>query len=122
LACARGSESQLNGGGGVNCDSVPALLGSPAYAAYEDVTVGGNVTISGFRSCWLGLIRTYVHGSVVFLNNVVADPDGNEIVTNMIGGDLFCARNTPKPQVGDSGGAPNFVGHKALGQCRRLAG
>ena len=111
---------QTHGGGGMSCSPLSALGGSPAYSTYEDVTVGGNVTIFALRSCWLGVIRTQVHGSVVFVNNVLGDPDGNEIVTNVIGGDLFCYRNSPKPQVGDSTGSPNIVGGRELGQCAHL--
>ncbi len=111
---------QLNGGGGVNCDSQPALQGSPYYGTYEDVNVGGNVTIVGMHSCWLGLIRTHVAGSVFYSNNVMADPDANEVVTNVIGGDLVCTGNSPAPQVGDSTGNLNVVGHMALFQCAGL--
>jgi hypothetical protein len=109
------------GGGGVNCDVV--LLGvSPAYATFEDVSVGGNVSISGWRSCWLGIFRSTVAGNVNFNDNVVADPDGNEVATDTVGGNLNCSGNDPAPQVGDSGGAPNAVGRKATGQCVSLTG
>ncbi len=105
------------GGGGVNCAPQAALMGAPAYATFEDVRVGANASISGWRSCWLGLFRTQVAGNVNFQDNVVADPDGNEVATNTIGGNLNCSGNSPAPQVGDSGGAPNSVGRKATGQC-----
>jgi len=49
--------------------------------------------------------------------NVVADPDGNEIVTNTIHGNLNCAGNDPAPQVGDSEGSPNQVTGRKTGQC-----
>jgi len=111
---------QTGGGGGVNCNAQTALQGSPAYATYEDLTVGGSMWILGFRSCWLGLIRDTVGGSVTFSNNVVADPDGNELVSNTIGSDLVCFANSPAPQVGDSHGARNVVGNRAYGQCRHL--
>jgi hypothetical protein len=114
--------AQSGGGGGVNCDSQDALMGSPAYATYEDVKIGGNANITGFRSCWLGLFRDEVGGNVNFHNNVVADPDGNEVATNDIGGNLNCSANSPAPQVGDSFGDPNMVGGKATGQCRGLTG
>jgi hypothetical protein len=112
---------QSGGGGGVNCDPQDALLGSPAYATYEDVSIGGNASITGWRSCWLGFIRNTVGGNVSFNNNVTADPDGNEVVTNTIAGNLDCSNNSPAPQVGDSEGAPNAAAH-ATGQCKKLVG
>jgi hypothetical protein len=111
---------QTGGGGGVNCDPKPRLQNSPAYADYEDSSIGGSLWILGFRSCWLGVIRDSVGGSVTFTNNVLADPDGNEIVTNTIGNNLVCFANSPAPQVGDSQGEPNVVGNRAYGQCRHL--
>jgi hypothetical protein len=39
-------------------------------------------------------------------DNTLADPDGNEYVTNTINGSFNCAGNSPAPQVGDSEGAP----------------
>jgi hypothetical protein len=55
---------------------------------------------------------------VNLLNNVVADPDGNEVVTNSIHGILNCSGNDPAPQVGDSEGSPNLVyGSRIGGQC-----
>jgi len=107
------------GGGGVNCDSQPALLGSPAYATYEDISVGGNATITDWQSCWLGFFRVTVGGNVNFTKNVTADPDGNEVATNTIGGSLNCSGNTPAPQIGDSGGALNTAA-RGTGQCAAL--
>lgn len=109
-----------DGGGGVNCDPQNALFGSPAYATFEDVSVGHNADIQDWRSCWLGLFRTTVGHSVHFRNNVVADPDGNEVATNVIGDDLVCRANNPAAQVGDSGGAPNIVLDHASGECASL--
>ncbi len=110
------------GGGGVNCDSQPALFGAPAYATFEDVSVGRNVEISHWNSCWLGLFRTTVGRNVSFHDNVVADPDGNEIQTNTVKGNLDCRNNNPVAQQGDSGGNPNIVLGKATGECATLVG
>jgi len=118
--------SQQGGGGGLNCDVV--MLGiSPAYSTYEDTTVGGSVSITGLRTCWLGFLDNTVGRNVTFNNNrtaVVEDtgPDGNEIAANTIRGNLRCANNDPAPQVGDSGLALNVVGHRATGQCASLKG
>jgi hypothetical protein len=104
------------GGGGVNCNPRHRLFGSPAYATFEDNAIGGEVSITGWDSCWLGFIRN-TSGDVTFSRNVVADPDGNEVVTNTISGDLRCSGNSPAPQIGDSGGALNTVSGHATGQC-----
>jgi len=105
------------GGGGVNCDPQPALMGSPAYATYEDNPIAGNVSISGWRSCWSGFFRNSVGGNVAYNNNVTFDEDGNEIATNTINGGLHCANNNPAVQFGDSGGDPNIVHGRVTGQC-----
>jgi hypothetical protein len=110
------------GGGGVNCDSQDALFGSPAYATFEDTSVGGTATIKHWRSCWLGFFRTTVGRSVDFRDNIVADPDGNEVQTNTVRGNLVCRGNSPAAQVGDSGGSPNTVLGRALGECTALSG
>jgi hypothetical protein len=115
-----GNLTILGGGGGVNCDPQSALFGFPAYATFEQVTVGKNATITDWHSCWLGFFRNHVTGNMTFNNNVTADPDGNEIQTNWIGGNLSCSGNSPQPQQGDSQGLPNIVGGKALGQCSGL--
>lgn len=115
------------GGGGVSCNPNPllsSLAGFPAppFAAFEDNTIGGTASVTGWRSCWLGFIRNTVTGNVNFNNNVTFDPDGNEVVTNTIGGNLNCEADSPNPQVGDSGGSPNIVAGRATGQCSGLAG
>lgn len=115
-----GNVVQLGGGGGLNCNPVTRLFGSPAFATYEDTIVGGNLSIAGWQSCWLGLFRATVAGNVSFFFDTTADPDGNEIATNTIGGNLTCWGNSPTPQVGDSGGVPNVVGGQATFQCASL--
>jgi hypothetical protein len=110
------------GGGGVNCAPQDALGGAPAYATFEDLSVGGNATISNWKSCWLGLFRTTVGGNVDFHNNVTADPDGNEIQTNIVSGNLDCHGDNPAAQQGDSGGNPNIALGHATGECATLIG
>ncbi len=109
------------GGGGLNCDPQDALFGSPAYATYEDNSIGGNAVITGWQSCWLGFIRNTVGRNVNFQGNSTFDPDGNEIVTNTIGGSLNCSGNDPAPQVGDSEGSLNTAA-RATGQCVGIVG
>ena len=110
--------TMTGGGGGVSCSgSLPPPLSGPPYGDFEDMIIGGNLTITGWQSCWLGFVRDAIAHNVNFNNNVTADPDGNEIVTNSIRGNLNCAGNSPRPQIGDSGGSlDNVFGH-AHGQC-----
>jgi hypothetical protein len=105
------------GGGGVSCASSPALGGAPPFGDFEDNTIGGNLTITGWHSCWLGALRNLVRQNINFHGNLTADPDGNEIANNSIGRNLNCTGNSPSPQIGDSGGGPNTVFGRANGQC-----
>lgn len=117
-----GNVTVTGGGGGINCDSQDVLEGSPAYLTFENVTIGRNASITGWQSCWAGFFRNIVSGNVTYANNLLFDPDGNEVATNSIGRNLNCLGNDPAPQVGDSGGAPNDVSGHATGQCAGLAG
>lgn len=110
------------GGGGVNCDSQNALFGSPAYATFEDTSVGGTVRIADVQTCWLGFFRNSVGRNVWYHGNTTADPDGNEVDTNTIQGYLTCTDDNPAPQVGDSGGFPNVVFGRATASCSSLTG
>jgi hypothetical protein len=112
--------TMTGGGGGVTCNDFLPVLGSPPYGDFEDITIGGNLTISGWQSCWLGAFRDTITGNVNWQGNVTADPDGNEIATNSISHNLNCAENSPNPQIGDSGGSLNVVIGRANGQCVNL--
>ncbi|HEV7193653.1 MAG TPA: hypothetical protein VGN35_10650 [Jatrophihabitantaceae bacterium] len=114
----KGDVKQNMGGGGYNCNSDSNLQGSPDYTDYEDNNVGGSVSVTKVQTCWTGFIRNQVAGSVVWNNNFAYDPDGNEITSNKIGGDLKCMGNIPAPQVGDSSGGPNLVAGMRTGQCQ----
>jgi len=84
----------------------------------EDSKIMGDTIILGYNGFWQGFIRNHTRGNVGLANNVVADPDGNEVVSNSIHGILNCFGNDPAPQVGDSGGSPNLVyGPRIGGQC-----
>jgi hypothetical protein len=137
----QGGVSETGGGGGVTCNptGIFAFFGSPAYSDYEDNSIEGNVTVSNLRSCWLGLARNRVEGSITLNNNRLADPDAVEILSNTISGNLTCRGNSTGPDkagnmydvwdsvdlspVGDiwpRGQTPNTVGGKRVGQCNRL--
>jgi len=94
--------------------------------AFKDNTVHGNVRLMNWRGGWMGAIRNDVSGYVVYARNAGNDPDANEIVHNMVGGNLGCWGNSPAAQFGDAAeGAPpgyaqNVVGGRAKGQCAAL--
>ena len=96
---------------------VPAGAACVTFNAIEDNVIHGGATISGYTGFWQGFFRNSVSGSVNFNNNTVVDPDGNEVQTNTIHGNLNCSGNDPAPQAGDSGGSPNNVTGQKTGQC-----
>ncbi|HET9897722.1 MAG TPA: hypothetical protein VFQ44_22560 [Streptosporangiaceae bacterium] len=115
---------QAGGGGGTTCrpHGVFRHLKSPVFSDYEDSFVHGTLVVRKLRSCWLGVIRNLVVGSVVVSRNRMADHDANEVVTNVVLRNLVCFRNHPRVQFGDSHGKPNKVSRHALFECsfRRL--
>ena len=50
--------------------------------------------VSGLTSCWLGVIRDHVERSVTLVNDLLADRDAIEVVSNRIGGNLSCSENS----------------------------
>lgn len=111
-----------------SADNTLTLAHLPVYSDVEDNTIGGNLTIDGLQSCWLGAFNNQVQGSFWFNNNTMGDPDANEVAENLVQGNMGCFGNepgTPPPgtamstgvQFGDSGAAPSIVGGWAFGQC-----
>ena len=107
--------------------------GGPGYSldpwipfSIKDDVIKGNVSITGLRTSWWGLIRSHVGGSVVLTDIQGADPDSNEVVANVIGGNLVCYGNSPAPHLGDAvEGAPpgygsNTVAGRGVGQCTAI--
>jgi hypothetical protein len=139
-----GSISEFGGGGGLSCNppksGIFAAVMSPVYSDYEDTAVGGGITVSGLNTCWLGLARVTVHGSVALRSNDLGDPDGIEVVKNHIRKNLSCTGNRHPAgppgtmPVWDSAEAnpsshaiyprisePNTVGGKRSGQCAKAS-
>jgi hypothetical protein len=122
----KGGISMWGGGGGVGCApnaALTAVLGMgpiPAFSSFENNRIDGGVSVSGYQSCWLGFIRNDSHGSVTFRNNILADPDAVEIATNTIHGNLRCSGNSAALLDVPSGGLPNVVSGRKLGQCSAL--
>ena len=113
--------SLIGGGGGVSCIPSPAVGGSPPFSDFEDMTIGGNLTITGLRSCFLGVFRVVITKNFELHDSVNADPDGNELADNSIAHNLNCNGNSPSPLIGDSGGGLNKVFGRANGQCANPA-
>jgi hypothetical protein len=129
-----GNVTVLGGGGGAGgasggCFSptaaIPApwseapglVAGGPQYTDFEDTSIGGNLTIVGQQTCWMGSLRNQVRGSLTYASDVTSDPDGMEINNNLMGGNMTCLKNDPAVQYGDSGAAPNLVGGLGIGEC-----
>jgi hypothetical protein len=92
-----GKVVQTGGGGGESCAGTPGVFGlfkSPQYSDYEDVSIGGKLSISNLSSCWLGVLRVHVAKGFTLNGNAMADPDAMEIGNNVIGGNLACNGNT----------------------------
>jgi hypothetical protein len=117
-----GNVVESGGGGGLNC-GVPttgifSLLQSPVFSDYENNTVGGNLTVTGLKTCWFGALRNKVSGNIVDTRNTMADPDGDEVHSNVARGNISCFDNTPAVQFGDGVNAvPNKVAGNASGEC-----
>lgn len=121
----RGNVTIQGGGGGVTCSPAPlwaedkaiAATQTPQYTDIEDSSIGGNYSVTNVSTCWNGTLRDQIRGNTDFSGNTDADPDGMEILNNLIGGNLACFGDSPHIQFGDSSAAPNIVSGNAYGQC-----
>jgi hypothetical protein len=95
----------------------PGLAGIPAFSGMDDNTIGGSLTILGVQTCWLGGARNNVRHDSVFIGNKTGSPDGDEVISNTVHGNIACFRNNHVVQFGDGGGTPNVVSGNALGEC-----
>ena len=114
-----GLVAENGGGGGVSCTpkGIFKLFKSPVYSDYEDNILSDSVSVTQVHSCWLGLLRNTVFGTLTFSSNKMADPDANEVLHNYVNRSLTCQANVPAVQYGDSGSSPNAVHGSASGQC-----
>lgn len=124
-----GSIRETGGGGGESCEETSGpflyIIGYPVYSDYEDSIVGKKLMVRDLTSCWLGIARVKIGGSMDILSDHLGDPDAIEILSNRIGGDLKCEDD--KQNVWDSWdftgelwpreAEPNTVTGKRSGQC-----
>lgn len=101
-------------GGG--SDSIPWTL--------KNSTIGGNVTMGGQTTSWIGVMFNRIGGNATFVGIKIVDPDGSGngmyISYNEVHRNLSCFAISPKVSAGFRPGAKNYVGHHALGQCKAL--
>jgi len=101
---------ETGGGGGLSCkppkSGIFAAIKSPVFSDLEDSTVGGNVTLSGLKSCWTGLARDKIGGNLTINNNTMADPDAIEILANSIAKNLSCSGNSHPSAASPPGAQP----------------
>jgi hypothetical protein len=117
-----GGNIVVSGGGTTVCFPPSGIFGEdfgfPPYSAVLDSTVGGNVVATNLDSCWWGMFRNHIGGNVVNENiTTPTNPDGNEVLWNIIQGNFICQGNSPANQYGDANSEPNEVGGNAIGQC-----
>ncbi len=123
-----GSVTEKGGGGGEVCEEpgpgIFATISNPVYSAFEDSDISENLTVKELRSCWLGLARLEVGGSVSLTSDKLADPDAIEILSNEITHNLTCSRDTNVWDSTDFTGElfprrleANTVGGRRSGEC-----
>jgi hypothetical protein len=116
-----GNVSYDGGGGGVNCTPGFGPFGFGVYSDAEDDIIGGNLTVSGLRSCWFGEFRDIILGNNSVTQNRFADPDATEIANNEVFGSLACFNNVPDAQFGDAAQPPNVVIGAIRGECKPIS-
>lgn len=89
----------------------------PVYSDFEENSIGGDLVVKGLQTCWMGALRNKIGGNLIDVNNTFGDPDANEVLTNLIRGDIVCHGNNSVVQIGDSAGPPNVVSGDASGEC-----
>lgn len=86
--------------------------------------VAGNLTVSGQRTEWLGVLFNQIGRNATLTNIALSDPHpgapGVYIVRNTIGRNLTCLGLTPGVSGGFVPGSVNVVGRNATGRCASL--
>lgn len=133
-------ESTISVGGNVTATGALAVLlngvhvggnvtflggGSEVPWSIKNNTIDGNLTVSGQRAEWLGVLFNHVGGNVTLNDIALSDPHpgapGVYVVRNVIGRNLTCNGLTPGVSGGFDPTKKNVVGRNATGQCADLA-
>lgn len=87
-------------------------------------TIGGNLTVGGQTTDWLGVLFNTVGKNVVLIDITVNDPGDPTptmyVVRNTIGRNLICEGLAPAVSGGFFPGEVNVVGGRAIGQCASM--
>jgi len=98
--------------------------GSEIPWSIKNNRIDGNVTISGQRTEWLGLMFSTIGGNATLTDIVLSDPHpgapGVYIVRNTVARNLTCTGLAPGVSGGFVPGSVNVVGRNATGQCAAL--
>jgi hypothetical protein len=112
--------SSITGGVVVAGSGSAPVCGVGHFVAVEDSQVSGGMSILGLDSCWFGLARDQISGTVRLDGNTFLDPDAMEILSNSINGKLECLGNSPvATNIFDAPGPsePNTVTGAETGEC-----
>lgn len=98
--------------------------GGPIPWSIKNNTIGGNLTVSGQTTEWLGVLFNKVGRNATLTDITVVDEHpgapGVYVVRNTVGWNLTCTNLVPGVSGGFVPGSVNVVGHKAIGQCASL--
>lgn len=98
--------------------------GSEIPWSIKNNKIAGNLTVTGQRTEWLGVLFNEVGRNVTLNNIALSDPHpgapGVYVVRNTIGRNLNCQGLTPGVSGGFVPGSVNVVGRNATGQCASL--
>ena len=87
-------------------------------------TIGGNLTVSGQTTDWLGVLFNRIGRNATLTDITVTDEHpgapGVYVVRNTIGRNLTCTGLAPGVSGGFVPGSVNVVGRNAIGQCASL--
>lgn len=136
--CADGGNSVVSVGGNITAVGALGVLlngiavkgnvtvaggGADFPWSIKNNTIGGNITMGGQTTNWIGVLFNKIGRNATFAGIAITDTDpggnGMYIGHNTIGRNLICFGITPKVSPG-FGPGPNTVGGKAIGQCAAL--
>ena len=111
---------------GITVDGNVTLSGGGSAIPWsiKNDTIGGNLTVSGQTTEWLGVLFNHVGRNVTLTDIAVIDEHpgapGVYVVRNTVAWNLTCTGLTPGVSGGFVPGSVNVVGRNAIGQCASL--